>query len=55
MGRFECEGELGRCTLKTGMGKIRLDQTGPVTAESGHGDITLDRAARRRGNKNRVR
>lgn len=45
MGRFECEGELGRCTLKTGMGKIRLDQTGPVTAESGYGDITLDRAA----------
>ncbi len=45
MGGFETEGVLGLCDLKTGSGRIRLDQTGPVWAESGYGNITINRAA----------
>ncbi|WP_457967735.1 DUF4097 domain-containing protein [Arthrobacter sp. D1-29] len=45
MGKFECQGELGRCSLKTGMGRIRLDRTASVKAETGYGDITLEGAA----------
>lgn len=44
MGRFECVGELGRCELKTGVGRIRLDRTGAVRAQTGYGDIVLDQA-----------
>jgi len=44
MGDLHTEGELGRCQLKTGMGRIRLDQTGDLEADSGYGDISVDRA-----------
>ncbi|MBG6182396.1 DUF4097 and DUF4098 domain-containing protein YvlB [Arthrobacter sp. CAN_A214] len=44
MGRFECEGALGRCDLKTGLGRIRLDHTGAVRAQTGYGDITVNQA-----------
>jgi DUF4097 and DUF4098 domain-containing protein YvlB len=45
MGGFDCEGTFGLCDLKTGNGKIRLDRTGPVWAESGYGNISINRAA----------
>jgi DUF4097 and DUF4098 domain-containing protein YvlB len=45
MGKFDGEGELGRCDLKTGMGHIRLDRADAVKAESGYGDIILDHAS----------
>ncbi|WP_051476630.1 DUF4097 family beta strand repeat-containing protein [Arthrobacter sp. Br18] len=45
MGTFQCDGELGRCDLRTGMGTVRLDRTASMKAESGYGDIIVDRAA----------
>ncbi len=44
MGGFEFEGAFGLCDLKTGTGKITVDQAGPVWAESGYGNITISRA-----------
>lgn len=45
MGKFDGEGNLGQCDLKTGMGHIRLDRAGAVKAESGYGDVVVDQAA----------
>ncbi len=42
MGKFDGEGNLGRCDLKTGMGHIRLHKADAVTADSDYGDIILD-------------
>jgi len=44
MGDFGCEGHLGECQLKTGMGNIRLDHTGALHLKTGMGTITVDRA-----------
>ena len=44
MGEFGCEGDLGECRLKTGMGSIRLDRTGAVHLKTGMGNIDVDRA-----------
>jgi hypothetical protein len=41
---FTCDGPLGDCRIKTGLGRIRLDRAGAVTLKSGIGDITVDRA-----------
>jgi len=43
-GSFSADGELGECRLKTAMGNIRLDHTGPLHATTAHGNITVDRA-----------
>lgn len=45
MGEFSCEGHLGECRLKTGMGNIRLDHTGALRLQTGMGNITVDRAS----------
>ena len=45
MGEFGCEGHLGECRFKTGMGNIRLDQTGAVHLRTGMGNIAVDRAS----------
>jgi DUF4097 and DUF4098 domain-containing protein YvlB len=38
-------GLLGECHVKTGAGRIQLDQAGPVELNTGAGDITVDRIA----------
>jgi DUF4097 and DUF4098 domain-containing protein YvlB len=44
MGEFGCEGHLGECRFKTGMGNIRLDHTGALHLKTGMGNIAVDRA-----------
>ena len=44
MGEFSCEGHLGECRFKTGMGNIRLDQSGMLHLKTGMGNIAVDRA-----------
>jgi DUF4097 and DUF4098 domain-containing protein YvlB len=44
MGEFGCEGHLGECRFKTGMGNIRLDHTGTLHLKTGMGNIAVDRA-----------
>jgi DUF4097 and DUF4098 domain-containing protein YvlB len=39
---FDCEGPLGECRIKTGLGSIELDRAQTVTIKSGTGDITVD-------------
>jgi DUF4097 and DUF4098 domain-containing protein YvlB len=41
---FNCDGRLGDCRIKTGLGHIRLEQAATVNLKSGTGDISLDRA-----------
>jgi DUF4097 and DUF4098 domain-containing protein YvlB len=45
MGEFSCEGHLGECRFKTGMGNIRLDHTGELHLKTGMGNIAVDRAS----------
>jgi DUF4097 and DUF4098 domain-containing protein YvlB len=41
---FRCEGQLGDCRIKTGMGRIQLDRAGVLSLKSGVGDIGVDHA-----------
>jgi DUF4097 and DUF4098 domain-containing protein YvlB len=41
---FHCDGRLGDCRIKTGLGHIRVDQAETVSLKSGTGDISLDHA-----------
>ena len=41
---FDCDGSLGDCRIKTGMGQISIDQAEAVILKSGIGDISVDRA-----------
>jgi hypothetical protein len=41
---FGCDGRLGDCRVKTGMGQILLDQADTLNLKSGVGDISVDRA-----------
>ena len=43
MGDVSCEGRLGECRLKTGMGNIRLGHTGALHLKTGMGNIAVDR------------
>ena len=45
MGGVEGQGELGACELSTGMGSIRLDRTGPLSASTGFGEVVVGRIA----------
>ena len=47
MGDFQCDGRLGDCRIKTGLGRIRLDQGDELNLKSGAGDISVDRATGR--------
>jgi hypothetical protein len=40
----QADGRLGDCRIKTGLGRIRLDETGTLNAKSGAGDISVERA-----------
>jgi putative adhesin len=44
---FHCDGRLGDCRIKTGLGHIRVDQAETVSLKSGAGDIGVDRATGR--------
>lgn len=41
---FRCDGTLGDCWIKTGLGHIRLDRAATVSLKSGAGDISVSRA-----------
>jgi DUF4097 and DUF4098 domain-containing protein YvlB len=44
IGDVHCDGRLGNCEIKTGLGRIRLDRADAPDLRSGAGDITLDHA-----------
>src|SRR6266545_5314359 len=39
---FDCDGPLGDCRIKTGIGQIRVDQADALSLRSGIGDISVD-------------
>ena len=41
---LRCQGRLGECRYKTGVGDIQLDQAGAVQLRTGVGDLTVERA-----------
>jgi DUF4097 and DUF4098 domain-containing protein YvlB len=41
---FRCDGRLGDCRIKTGMGHIQLDSAETPNLRNGIGDVTVDRA-----------
>jgi DUF4097 and DUF4098 domain-containing protein YvlB len=41
---FGCEGRLGECRFKTGLGRIVLDEVGALSVKSGISDVSLERA-----------
>jgi DUF4097 and DUF4098 domain-containing protein YvlB len=41
---FRCDGRLGDCRIKTGLGQIRLDRVDTLILKCGIGDISVDRA-----------
>ena len=41
---LRCQGRLGECRYKTGIGDIQLDQAGSVQLKTGGGDLTVDQA-----------
>lgn len=42
---FHCDGRLGECRFKTGMGRVQLDEAGTLSVRSGLGDIGVGRVA----------
>jgi DUF4097 and DUF4098 domain-containing protein YvlB len=47
LGDFHCDGRLGDCRIKTGLGRIRLDQAATLHLKSGVGDIGVERVTGR--------
>lgn len=43
MGDVSCQGPLGECRVRSGLGDIRLDETGPAVLRTDHGDVRVDR------------
>jgi hypothetical protein len=41
---LRCQGRLGECRYRTGIGDLQLDQAGAVQLRTGVGDITVERA-----------
>jgi hypothetical protein len=41
---FRCDGRLGDCQIKTGLGRIQLDEAATLSLKSGTGDIGVDHA-----------
>ena len=41
---FSCDGRLGECRIKTGLGHIRLDQADTLSLKTGIGDIGVERS-----------
>ena len=42
---FQCDGRLGECRIKTGMGRVEIDQVDTLSVKSGLGDIGVGRVA----------
>ena len=42
---FACEGPLGDCRIKNGIGQIRVEQAGKLNVKSGAGDIDVEHVA----------
>jgi Putative adhesin len=40
---FRCEGPIGECRIKTGLGFVQLDEVGTLSLKSGTGDVSVDR------------
>jgi DUF4097 and DUF4098 domain-containing protein YvlB len=47
LGDISCDGRLGDCEIKAGLGRIRLDRAETLDLKSGAGDISVDRASGR--------
>jgi DUF4097 and DUF4098 domain-containing protein YvlB len=47
LGDVHCDGRLGDCRIKTGLGRIQLDRVDTLDLRSATGDITVDRATGR--------
>jgi hypothetical protein len=47
LGDFHCDGELGDCRIKTGLGRIRLDRADKLNLRSATGHITVEHATGR--------
>jgi DUF4097 and DUF4098 domain-containing protein YvlB len=47
MGDVHCDGRLGDCRIKTGLGRIGVDQADTLNLRSGAGDISVERATGR--------
>ncbi len=47
LGDFHCDGRLGDCQIKTGLGRIELDRADTLNLKTGAGDISVDRATGR--------
>jgi DUF4097 and DUF4098 domain-containing protein YvlB len=47
MGDIHCDGRLGDCQIKTGLGRIRVDGADTLNLRSGAGDISVERATGR--------
>jgi hypothetical protein len=42
---FQCDGPLGECRIKTGLGDVRLDRTQSLIIKSATGDVSVDHVA----------
>jgi Putative adhesin len=42
---FHCDGRLGDCRIKSGMGRVGVDTAANLSVKAGFGDITVDHAA----------
>jgi hypothetical protein len=42
---FDCDGPLGECRIKTGLGRIEVDRAQTLTIKSATGDISVEHAA----------
>jgi DUF4097 and DUF4098 domain-containing protein YvlB len=45
MGPYDVDGRLEDCTIRTGAGSVRLDRTGPLTVNTGMGEVVASRVA----------
>ncbi len=45
LGDFQCAGRLGQTKLKTAAGNVQVEQTGPLTLNTGAGHVTIDHVA----------
>ncbi len=45
VGDLRCEGRYGECRLRTGLGRVQLEEAASLDAKTGAGDLTVDRVA----------
>jgi hypothetical protein len=45
MGAFACDGRFGDCSLRTGLGDVRIDRAGALNVQTGRGDVRVDVAS----------